>query len=162
VVDPADVSVAIAELTTGTGFRIASTADPESPIVVWLTAVIVTVFGDGIAGGGVYNPVAEIVPKALDPPAVPFTCQVTAVLVLFVTVAVNCAVAPSRTCPPPDTVICGCAAGADPPLEHPANTSKHPPAITAVIAPQARFALATKTLATPTSANVRHQEGFLA
>ena len=51
--------------------------------------MIVAVFGFGIAAGGVYSPVVEIVPVALLPPATPFTCQVTAVLLVFETVAVN-------------------------------------------------------------------------
>jgi hypothetical protein len=57
---------------------------------------MVKVFGLGILAGGVYRPVAEIVPVALLPPATPFTCQVTAVLVVFVTVADNCTVDPNR------------------------------------------------------------------
>jgi hypothetical protein len=57
---------------------------------------MVKVFGLGILVGGVYRPVAEIVPVALLPPATPFTCQVTAVLVVFVTVADNCTVDPNR------------------------------------------------------------------
>jgi hypothetical protein len=97
----------VAELTAGAGFRIASTADPDTPVRVWLTAVIVTVFGEGNVAGGVYSPVVEIVPAEFDPPGTPFTCQLTAVLVVFVTVAVSCAVAPSRTCPAPATIICG-------------------------------------------------------
>jgi hypothetical protein len=57
---------------------------------------MVIVFGLGIVAGGVYRPAAEIVPVVLLPPATPFTCHVTAVFVVFVTVAVNCTVDPSR------------------------------------------------------------------
>ena len=42
-------------------------------------------------------PPAEIVPTAADPPAVPFTLQVTLVFEFPVTVAVNCADPPART-----------------------------------------------------------------
>jgi hypothetical protein len=37
-----------------------------------------------------------MVPVAVLPPATPFTCQVTAVLLVFVTVADNCTVDASR------------------------------------------------------------------
>ncbi|HLK05298.1 MAG TPA: hypothetical protein VKT53_12730 [Candidatus Acidoferrum sp.] len=46
----------------------------------------------GTAAGAVYRPPALIVPVAAPPPVTPFTCHVTAVLVVFVTVAVNCSV----------------------------------------------------------------------
>jgi len=36
------------------------------------------------------RPLVEMVPTVALPPATPFTCQVTAVLVAFCTVAVNC------------------------------------------------------------------------
>jgi hypothetical protein len=42
-------------------------------------------------------PAAEIVPTVADPPAVPFTLQVTLVFEFPVTVAVNCADPPART-----------------------------------------------------------------
>jgi hypothetical protein len=42
-------------------------------------------------------PLAEIVPTAADPPAVPFTLHVTLVFEFPVTVAVNCADPPART-----------------------------------------------------------------
>ncbi len=37
-----------------------------------------------------YRPELEIVPTVALPPVTPFTCQVTAVLLVFCTVAVNC------------------------------------------------------------------------
>jgi hypothetical protein len=83
-------------VTTGSGFRIDSVIDAEATGVAWVTAVIVVVFGFGIVAGGVYKPVVEIVPVALLPPAIPFTCQVTAVLLVFETAAVNCTLEPSR------------------------------------------------------------------
>jgi hypothetical protein len=60
-------------------------------------ALIAKVAGVGTAEGAVYSPLAEIVPKVALPLAIPFTCQVTAVFVAPVTVAVNCAESPSLT-----------------------------------------------------------------
>jgi len=45
----------------------------------------------------VYRPALEIVPTVALPPVTPFTCQVTAVLLVFCTVAVNCRVPPAPT-----------------------------------------------------------------
>jgi hypothetical protein len=56
-------------------------------------ALTVTVAGVGTTLGAVYRPVVEMKPTVVVPPVTPFTCQVTAVLVLFVTAAVNCCVA---------------------------------------------------------------------
>jgi hypothetical protein len=61
-------------------------------VSAWAIALTVTVAGVGTTFGAVYTPVVEIKPTVVVPPATPFTCQVTAVLVLFVTVAVNCCV----------------------------------------------------------------------
>jgi hypothetical protein len=55
--------------------------------------VTVSVAGLGSEEGAVYSPAVEIVPTVAFPPVVPFTCQVTAVLEVPVTVAVNCCVA---------------------------------------------------------------------
>jgi hypothetical protein len=52
-------------------------------------AEIVTVFGTGSTAGPVYTPALEIVPNAADPPATPFTCHVTAMLVVPATFAEN-------------------------------------------------------------------------
>jgi len=57
-------------------------------------AVTVTVAG---LAGAVYRPELEIVPTVALPPVTPFTCQVTAVLLVFCTVAVNCWVPPAAT-----------------------------------------------------------------
>ena len=61
------------------------------------TAVTVTVAGLGTAFGAVYSPPEEIVPVELLPPVTPFTCQVTAVSEVPVTVAENCRVDPTLT-----------------------------------------------------------------
>jgi hypothetical protein len=67
-------------------------ADPDFVVSAWDTAVTVTVAGLGTAEGAVYSPEVEIVPTDEFPPVTPFTCQVTAVLEVPVTVAVNCCV----------------------------------------------------------------------
>jgi hypothetical protein len=58
--------------------------------------------------GGVYRPLVEMVPVAALPPATPFTCQITAVLVRFVTVAVKCVEAPMRVALAPLTTMLPC------------------------------------------------------
>jgi hypothetical protein len=45
----------------------------------------------------VYSPELEIVPTIALPPVTPLTCQATAVLLVFRTVAVNCWVPPVAT-----------------------------------------------------------------
>ena len=79
-----------------------------------------------------------MVPVAADPLATPLTCQVTAVLVPPVTVAVNCAVPPMRVCAAPATVTMAGVTGAVgvecelfPP--HPLKTNKKPVARVTVI-----------------------------
>jgi hypothetical protein len=67
-------------------------ADPDFVVSACDTAVTVTVAGLGTTEGAVYSPAVEIVPTVEFPPATPFTCQVTAVLEVPVTVAVNCCV----------------------------------------------------------------------
>jgi hypothetical protein len=52
-------------------------------------AVIVTVAGDGGNWGATYNPVSEIPPTVTLPPAMPFTVQMTAVLVVPSRVTTN-------------------------------------------------------------------------
>lgn len=51
----------------------------------------------GTVAGALYEPLALIVPVAAAPPVTPFTCQITAVFVVFVTVATNCCVNPTCT-----------------------------------------------------------------
>ena len=61
--------------------------DPLSLGDATLTAVTVTVTGDGSTFGAVYAPPAVIVPTLEFPPACPFTCHVTAVFDVPITVA---------------------------------------------------------------------------
>jgi hypothetical protein len=96
LVPTACTAVAVAALNTGTGFSSASCADPETVGEATLTADTVTVFAVGTAAGGVYTPPLDIVPNVLLPPATPFTCHVTVVLVRLETAAVNVVVAPTR------------------------------------------------------------------
>ena len=96
-----------AVVTAGKGFHTVSLAVPVTVDADTLIAVMVTGLVAGIAVGGVYKPLAEIVPSVLDPPVTPFTCQVTDVDGSLVTVADSCAVDPSLTWPAPFTVTCG-------------------------------------------------------
>jgi len=65
----------------------------------WLVAVTCTVSGDGMSAGAVYTPTDVIVPCVAFPPGKPFTLQLTAVSVVFVTAAINVAWPPSKTDP---------------------------------------------------------------
>src|SRR6266513_3894829 len=58
----------------------------------WDTAVTVTMAGFGTTAGAVYRPELDIVPTVALPSVTPLTCPVTAVLLVFCTVAVNCCV----------------------------------------------------------------------
>jgi hypothetical protein len=73
--------------------------DAEALLVVSACemAVTVTVAGIGTVLGAVYKPVVEMKPTVEVPPVTAFTCQVTAVFVVFATVAVNGWVAPVTT-----------------------------------------------------------------
>src|SRR5216684_4028858 len=62
------------------------------------TAVTVTVGGLGTEFGAVNKPVSLIVPTVEFPPGNALTCQLTAELPAFCTVAVNCTVAPVKGC----------------------------------------------------------------
>lgn len=89
---------------TGRGLRILTCTEPETAGDETVVAAIVIVLGFGIAAGGVYTPVAEIVPTVLLPPATEFTLQVTAAFVLLATVAVKVVGFPSRTWLAPETL----------------------------------------------------------
>jgi hypothetical protein len=95
---------------TATCCAMVTMAEPESTVFAEETAVTVTVAGLGITLGAVYSPLAFIVPTVELPPAVPFTCQVTVVFAVPVTVPKNCFVAPGLTVTDAGvtvTVICG-------------------------------------------------------
>ena len=72
-------------------------AEPDLEVSAWLVAVTCTVAGDGRSMGAVKSPALVIVPTAAFPPETPLTFQLTAVLFVLVTFAVNVAVFPSNT-----------------------------------------------------------------
>ena len=84
----------MATVTGGAGTVTLALPDFEESAA--LTAVTVTVPPGGVAGA-VYKPVEEINPETALPPATPFTCHVTEVLAVPVTVAENCFVEPGLT-----------------------------------------------------------------
>ena len=63
----------------------------------WLVAVTWRFAVAGKSAGAVYTPAAVIVPSVAFPPGTPFTLQVTAVLLLFATVAVKDCALPSKS-----------------------------------------------------------------
>lgn len=81
----------VPEMTGAAGGRVATVtvADPDCVGSCTETAVICTVGWAGGVAGAVYRPPVEMVPTVLSPPVTPFTAQVTAVLLAFVTVAVK-------------------------------------------------------------------------
>jgi hypothetical protein len=97
VVFPGTLAVDGDTVTTGGSAWIVTVVEAVDAESAAETAVTVTVLGVGNVAGAVYRPAAEIVPVVEFPPVTPFTCQVTAVFVVFVTVAVNCNVAEMKT-----------------------------------------------------------------
>jgi len=62
-------------------------ADADFVLSACNIAVTVTVAGEGTTEGAVYSPEVSIVPDVAFPPLVPFTCQVTAALLVPWTIA---------------------------------------------------------------------------
>lgn len=81
------IGITVRELEAATMFTFAEALNVVSACE---TAIIVTVVGFGTLKGAVYRPVVEMMPMVEFPPAVPFTCQVTAVPALLLTFAPNC------------------------------------------------------------------------
>ena len=115
----------VGKIVTLTGAVIVTCAEADLVVSACETAVTVTAAGFGTVPGAEYRPELEIVPAAVFPPVTPFTCQVTAVLLVFCTVAVNCRVSPVLTvaevgeivtltgpvivtCAEPDLVVSAC------------------------------------------------------
>lgn len=97
----------------------------------WLVAVTCTDAGDGKSAGAVYTPAVVILPSVAVPPVVPFTLQVTAVFVVFCTVAVNINWFPSSTVVLETvtlTVICGGGGGGGELVVNAVQPSVHAPA----------------------------------
>ena len=121
----------VVKMDTVAGFGLTATetccamvtlADPESDVFADKTAVTVTVAGLGMVPGAVYNPFEVMVPDAALPPGVPFTCQVTAVFVVPVTVAVNCVLAPGLSVAIGGVTATVIAGGGVLPLQDPRNS----------------------------------------
>jgi hypothetical protein len=88
------------EILTGVGEEdevMVTVAEADLVVSACETAVTVTVAGLGTVAGAVKAPDVEIIPVVAFPPVTPFTCQVTAVLVVFCTVAVKACDAPVAT-----------------------------------------------------------------
>jgi len=81
----------------GAGLSTVTVALALAVVSATLVAVTVTVFGFGKVCGATYIPAELIVPAVEFPPATPFTDQVTEVLLVPVTDAVNGCPAPART-----------------------------------------------------------------
>jgi len=69
---------------------IVTDAEADLDVFAVEVAVTVTVVGFGGEFGAVYRPFEEIMPTVELPPIVPFTAQVTPVLDVPLTLAVNC------------------------------------------------------------------------
>jgi len=76
---------------------IANVPVPDLVASAWLVAVTCTVAGDGKSAGAVYTPTGVIVPSVALPPGTPPTLQLTAMSVVFVTVAAKVVWPPSTT-----------------------------------------------------------------
>ncbi len=95
------------EILTGGGVEgavMVTVAEADLVVSACEMAVTVTVAGLGTAAGAVKTPSVEIVPVVAFPPVTPFTCQVTAVLVVFCTVAVKACAAPAVTLAVPGAI----------------------------------------------------------
>jgi len=80
------------EILTGVGEEgvvMVTVAEADLLVSACETALTVTIAGLGTVAGAVKTPNVEIVPVVALPPVTPFTCQVTAVLLVFSTVAVK-------------------------------------------------------------------------
>lgn len=89
-------------LTSGTTVTVAVADFVGSATEV---AVTVTCGGLGTAVGAVYKPLDEIVPQALPEQPLPLRVQVTLMLEVPLTVAVNCCVIPVTTCAVPGETL---------------------------------------------------------
>jgi hypothetical protein len=85
-------------VTVTTTFGPTVTAEfPLADASAELVAATVTLAGFGCVAGGVYNPLALMVPTVLFPPVTLFTDQETCVIFVPATVAVNCCTVPTGT-----------------------------------------------------------------
>jgi hypothetical protein len=94
---PAGTVAVVGEIVTETGGTIVTDAVPDLVGSATEVARTTTNAGLGTAAGALYKPLLVIVPQAA-PLQLPLKLQVTAVLLVFFTVAVNCWWAPVTTC----------------------------------------------------------------
>src|SRR6202020_425690 len=85
----------VGEMVTATGGRMVTLAEADLEESATEVAVTLTCAGFGTEPGAAYKPLDETVPHAAPEQPVPLTAQVTAVFVVFTTVAVNCCVLPA-------------------------------------------------------------------
>lgn len=119
-------------VSTGAGFQSVTVLLPDAEAFAALTAVMVTSLELGMLPGAVYTPEELIKPLAALPPVTPFTCQLTDVFDVPLTVALNDCVAPARTLTVPGETETVTPEGEDVPTEfdeplvapvHPANAA---------------------------------------
>jgi hypothetical protein len=63
---------------TATPMVMVMLAEADFVVSAWAIAITLTFGGEGKIAGAMYRPALSIVPQAVLPPVVPFTCQVTA------------------------------------------------------------------------------------
>src|SRR5690348_5898822 len=98
-------------------------------------------FGVGTTDGAVYKPLLSTVPTEGLPPVAPFTCQVTCVLLVPLTEAVNCCCSPGNL-----LALCGLTLTTTAPLAPPPPLFPPPPHEVAIIADANTSALASTAL----------------
>jgi len=94
---PSSTAEAPGESETLMSLEIVAVAAADFVVSAWLVAVTCTFAFAGKSVGALYTPLAEMVPDAAEPPATPFTLQVTVWLEALETVAEKGTVFPRRT-----------------------------------------------------------------
>jgi len=111
---PVPTLAGLMPVRTGVAFKTVTVLVPDTVVDAELVARIVKEFGLGKVAGAVYFPDESTVPSVEDPPFVPFTDQVTAVLEVPVTLALNVYDSPARifaVAGETDTLTLFCAGG---------------------------------------------------
>src|SRR5207244_3431870 len=98
-VPPAATVAEVGEMVTLTvvGVVVVDTAAPHTVAYACAPTVAVTVAGASTSRGVRDQPQRAVVNTGASSPMTPFTCQVTAVLLVFCTTALNCCVPPAAT-----------------------------------------------------------------
>ncbi len=102
---------------TGVGFQSVTVLLPDAEAFAALTALMVTTLELGTLPGAVYTPEELIRPLAALPPVTPFTCQLTDVFEVPLTVALNVCADPARTLAVPGETETVTPEGEDVPTE---------------------------------------------